>query len=100
MSRTAAPDWQLAPHGTAAAARRHYRRNTPLCDACRQWESRRRASDYARALATGTITRAVHASSGGRPRCGLGRTNTAVTETGEDITCVRCLMLRTEARAS
>ena len=26
----------LAPHGTLAAARRHYRQGTPLCEACRE----------------------------------------------------------------
>jgi len=29
-------DWELAPHGTLAAARRHYRRGTPVCEACKQ----------------------------------------------------------------
>ena len=37
------PDWQLRPHGTAAAARRHYRRGERLCESCRQYEIRRHA---------------------------------------------------------
>jgi hypothetical protein len=37
------PDWQLRPHGTAAAARRHYRRGERPCESCRQYEARRNA---------------------------------------------------------
>jgi hypothetical protein len=33
-------EWQLAPHGTLAAYRRHYRRGTPVCEACRQAKAR------------------------------------------------------------
>jgi hypothetical protein len=33
-------DWRLRPHGTLAAYRRHYRRGTPVCEACRQAKAR------------------------------------------------------------
>ena len=33
-------EWQLAPHGTLAAYRRHYRRGTKPCEPCAQAKSR------------------------------------------------------------
>lgn len=36
---------ELAPHGTAAAARRHRRRGTPLCEPCRQAERAARGAE-------------------------------------------------------
>jgi hypothetical protein len=33
-------DWQLSPHGTLAAARRHYRDGEKPCRACKQAEQR------------------------------------------------------------
>jgi len=46
------PDWQLRPHGTSAAARRHYRRGEkPLrryCETCAQYEERRQEDRRAR----------------------------------------------------
>lgn len=37
------PDWQLRPHGTPAAYRRHYRRGERPCEACRRAEALRHA---------------------------------------------------------
>jgi len=34
------PDWQLRPHGTAAAYRRHHRRGEKPCESCRQFKAR------------------------------------------------------------
>lgn len=34
MPRNPWPDWKLKPCGTPAAARRHWRRHEPLCEAC------------------------------------------------------------------
>ena len=33
----------VKPHGTTAAARRHYRHGEKLCESCRQAEQRRKA---------------------------------------------------------
>ena len=30
------PEWKLKPCGTPAAARRHWRKKEPLCEACKQ----------------------------------------------------------------
>jgi hypothetical protein len=35
------PDWQLRPHGTAAAYKRHYRRGETPCETCRRAETLR-----------------------------------------------------------
>lgn len=35
----ALPEWELKPHGTAAAARRHRRNGETVCEACRQAET-------------------------------------------------------------
>jgi len=42
-------DWQLRPHGTLAAYRRHQRLGTPLCEACRQAKTRDNADRRRRA---------------------------------------------------
>jgi hypothetical protein len=48
VSRPSGYQWaDVKPHGTAAAARRHYRHGTPPCDSCRQHE-KRRGEDYRR----------------------------------------------------
>lgn len=79
------PDWQLRPHGTAAAARRHYRRRTPVCDSCKQYESRRH-----REAPKGP--HAVHADRGdGRPRCGVWNIDSPqIAAPGQAVTCQRC----------
>jgi hypothetical protein len=45
------PDWQLTPHGTLAAYRRHYRRGTQPCEACKQAKSRYNADRVRRTAA-------------------------------------------------
>jgi hypothetical protein len=79
------PDWQLRPHGTAAAARRHYRRGTPVCDPCRQYESRRVRDVPRRPHVT-------HADRGdGYPRCGVWNIDSPlIAAPGETVTCKRC----------
>ena len=56
------PDWQLKPHGTTAAYKRHYRRGEKPCEACRQAERRRQAgrdrkAEYAARTARYAIAR-------------------------------------------
>ncbi|MGH6656563.1 MAG: hypothetical protein ACRDVE_15330 [Actinocrinis sp.] len=83
------PDWQLRPHGTAAAARRHHRHGTPLCEPCRQHEKRRRAAEYAL-----TAVYAAHADAGnGTARCATPGAR-KVAAPGEPVTCKRCRLIR------
>jgi hypothetical protein len=86
----------LAEHGTDGAIRRHYRNKTPVCEACRQRESRRKADRAAADVASGKTVRAVHANRGdGRPRCGVWNINDPVIAApGEEITCTRCDQVR------
>ena len=86
------PDWQLRPHGTPAAYRRHYRRGTPLCDFCRQGRKQLSAERYAQ-----TVVYAVHADAGnGTARCAtLGAREVAAP--GQQITCGRCKAIRGES---
>jgi hypothetical protein len=39
------PEWRLAPCGTLAAYRRHYRRGDPYCHTCRRANAERRGAD-------------------------------------------------------
>ena len=85
-------DWQLQPHGTAAAARRHYRTKTPVCDLCKQHEHLRSAEKAAADVASGKTIRAVHADRGdGHPRCGVWNIDKPVIAApGQPLTCKRC----------
>jgi hypothetical protein len=86
------PDWQLRPHGTPAAIRRHIRRKTPLCDSCRQGSKRISAEKWA-----ATATYVVHADSGdGTARCAAHGAR-EVAAPGQDVTCKRCKAIRGES---
>jgi hypothetical protein len=83
---------ELRPHGTGAAERRHYRKKTPLCEACEQYKRRRLADRAAADVASGKTVRAVHAANGGRPWCGampaIG--DPVIAAPGQTVTCRRC----------
>jgi len=79
------------PHGTLAAARRHYRRGEAACEACRQAEADARRDRVAAGWVRPPRVGHVHAVPGGAVKalCGIRARNT--TDLLHEVTCGLCL---------